>query len=147
METMSWVWLALVVVFIILEAATAELVSIWFMAGAVVAFISTLFGAELWVQLALFVIVSVAVLLIVRPIIIKRAKAAVVPTNADMLIGKVGVVIGEIDNDLGVGRVEISGLDWAAVSETGENIMPEQKVTVKRIEGVKLIVTPAIKEN
>lgn len=145
-SVMCWVWLGLIVVFVILEAVTAELVSIWFVAGAVVAFVMSIFEIKTWIQLTAFVAVSVLVLVLVRPLLLKQARAKIVPTNADMLIGKTGIVINEIDNDLGVGRVEISGLDWAAVSRDGSNIKKSTKVTVKKIEGVKLIVVPAEKE-
>ena len=83
---MNWIWLGAVVAFGVLEAATAALVSIWFVGGAAVALLASFLGAALWLQIALFLAVSVGILAAVRPLI-KRANAKTVPTNLDRVIG------------------------------------------------------------
>lgn len=138
---MSWIWLALTVIFVVVEALTSQLVSIWFVAGSVAALLLSLFEISIPFQAVAFIAVSCLVLVLFRPIIKKRAMQAAVPTNADMVIGKTAVVISEIDNDRAAGRVEIGGLDWAARSADGATIEKDAKVKVVRIEGVKLIVT------
>ena len=136
------VWLALIILLVVVEALTVQLVAVWFIAGGIVAFVLSLFAAPLWLQFGTFVVVSTVVLLLVRPLALKRARHEKIPTNADMSIGKTAVVIREIDNERGMGRVELDGQDWAAVSVTGEVIPVGHRVTVQRIEGVKLIVVP-----
>ncbi len=139
-DYISFVWLGLAVLFVILEAATEQLVSVWFIAGAVAALVLSLFETSLWWQLVAFIVVSGVVLVTVRPLAMKRARQKRVPTNADMLIGETAVVSENIDNDAGAGRVEVDGLGWSARSADGAALKSGAKVRVCRIEGVKLIV-------
>lgn len=141
-EYLIWVWLGLTVIFVVIEAATSQLVSIWFVAGAVVAMVFALFDLPVWSQVVAFVAVSGAVLALLRPVILKRTRAARVPTNADMVVGQTAVVLTDIDNDISAGRVEVMGADWSARSENGKLIKKGDRVRVLRIEGVRLIVTP-----
>lgn len=141
-QYMSWVWLGLIVLFVVIEAATSELVSIWFVAGAVTALAVSLFSHSIWLQCVLFVVVSGLVLVLLRPVVMKRMKAQKVPTNADMVVGRTAVVLQEIDNDAASGRVEVYGENWSARSDDGSPIPTGEKVTVLRIEGVRLIVAP-----
>ncbi len=138
----SVVWLALLVLFAIVEAATVGLVSIWFAAGALVALLSTFFTANIWFQIALFLIVSGVSMAVIRPLARKHVLPTVVPTNADRVIGRQAVVTEGIDNLNGKGAVTIFGVAWTARSEDGSVIPQGATVTVKRIEGVKLFVTP-----
>ena len=94
---MNWIWLGAVVAFGVLEAATAALVSIWFVGGAAVALLASFLGAALWLQIALFLAVSVGILAAVRPLM-KRANAKTVPTKLDRVIGCTARVTEEIDN-------------------------------------------------
>ncbi len=137
---MGYIWLALAIVFGILEAATVQIVSIWFAGGSVAALIAYLFGASNNLQIAIFVIVSAILLLCTRPFVKKFSKSRNVPTNADAMIGKTAVVTKETD-DLGLmGEAKVSGSVWTICSEDGSQIMKDEKVTVEKIEGVKLIV-------
>ena len=65
------------------------------------------------------------------------------PTNADMLIGQECLVTEDIDNLTGRGAVAVGGKVWTARAETDVPIPAGTAATVLRIEGVKLIVTPA----
>ena len=105
---MNWIWLGAVVAFGVLEAATAALVSIWFVGGAAVALLASFLGAALWLQIALFLAVSVGILAAVRPLM-KRANAKTVPTNLDRVIGCTARVTEEIDNEAGTGAVYVEG--------------------------------------
>ena len=138
---MNWIWLGAVVAFGVLEAATAALVSIWFVGGAAVALLASFLGAALWLQIALFLAVSVGILAAVRPLI-KRANAKTVPTNLDRVIGCTARVTEEIDNEAGTGAVYVEGKTWTARSSDGSVIPIGTKVTVERMEGVKLFVMP-----
>ena len=145
MSPTSWLWLAALVFFIIVEAATVQMVSVWFMAGSIAALLASLLNAGLFVEIVVFVLVSAVALLVLRPIAKRRLEAAKVPTNADMAIGGVGIVTEDIDNDSARGRVSINNLSWAARSREDELIKKGEKVRINAISGVKLIVSP-IKE-
>ena len=134
-------WVVALVVFLIVEAVTAGLVSIWFVFGSLVALICAALGAAVWLQIFWFVIVSVATLVLTRPLVKRYVDSRSVATNADRSIGRTAVVTERIDNLAATGAVKLDGVVWTARStddavaiETGE------RVTVRAIEGVKLIV-------
>lgn len=137
---MAFVWIVLAVVLGIIEAATVSLVSIWFAIGAIVAIIPAYFGAPIWVQILVFLVVSAVCFVFTKRFFKDVIKVKKQPTNADGLIGEDGIVTAEIDNLSGEGKVFISGLTWSARSSNGENIPEGAVVTVRKIEGVTLIV-------
>lgn len=139
-------WVVALVVFLIVEAVTAGLVSIWFVFGSLVALICAALGAAVWLQIFWFVIVSVATLVLTRPLVKRYADSRSVATNADRSIGRAAVVTERIDNLAATGAVKLDGVVWTARStddavaiETGE------RVTVRAIEGVKLIVERSVR--
>lgn len=140
-DNMSIVWVVIMVVFLVVEAATAGLTCIWFAIGALAALIAALFGAPIWLQLVWFFVVSVVTLYFTRPLVIKYVNSRSQPTNADMVIGKEALVTEAIDNVESAGAVAVGGKVWTARSENGEPIEVGSIVTVLRIEGVKLIVS------
>lgn len=133
-------WAIMLVAFIVIEAVTAQLVTIWFAVGALSSLIAQMLGAEVWLQWVVFVAVSAIVLAVTRPLVKKFAKPKVQPTNADRCIGQSAVVTEKIDNIAGKGAVKVGGVLWTARSETGDVIEENQEVTVTKIDGVKLIV-------
>ena len=140
-DNMSIVWVVIMVVFLVVEAATAGLTCIWFAIGALAALIAALFGAPIWLQLVWFFVVSVVTLYFTRPLVLKYVNSRSQPTNADMVIGKEALVTEAIDNVESAGAVAVGGKVWTARSENGEPIEVGSIVTVLRIEGVKLIVS------
>lgn len=140
MPYMEWVWLAALIVFIIIEASSVMLVSVWFVIGSLVALIATLLGAPLWLQIVLFLTVSVGLLLSLRPLLRKFYTPKKIQTNAPANIGKLAVVTERIDNLRAEGAVKLSGLVWTARSVDGSSVEVGRVVRVVRIEGVKLIV-------
>ena len=139
-------WVAALVVFLIVEAVTAGLVSIWFVFGSLVALICAALGAAVWLHIFWFVIVSVATLVLTRPLVKRYVDSRSVATNADRSIGRAAVVTERIDNLAATGAVKLDGVVWTARStddavaiETGE------RVTVRAIEGVKLIVERTVR--
>ena len=135
------VWAAAIIIFGILEGITVQLVSIWFVAGAVAALISVPLGAPQWLQFVIFFAVSLIVLAIVRPIIKKRLTPKQEKTNADRCIGKDAIVIEEINNILPTGQVKADGKVWTARSSDNSIIPKDTIVSVEKIDGVKLIVS------
>ena len=139
-------WVVALVVFLIVEAVTAGLVSIWFVFGSLVALICAALGAAVWLQIFWFVIVSVVTLVLTRPLVKRYVDSRSVATNADRCIGRTAVVTERIDNLAAAGAVKLDGVVWTARStddavaiETGE------RVTVRAIEGVKLIVERTVR--
>ncbi len=133
-------WIVLLVVLIIVEAVTAQLVTIWFAAGAAAALIAELCGLEQWLQWVIFIAVSAIALIATRPLVRKVTKKAVQPTNADRCIGQTAVVTEDINNIEGRGQVHVNGITWTARSSDGTVFKKDERVTVEKIEGVKLIV-------
>ena len=137
MNLMIWIWLGAIVLFGVVEAATAGLVSIWFVAGALAALIAALLGANIWVQLVVFVVVSAA---LTRPLVKKIAAGRAVPTNADRVLGREAKVTETIDNENSTGAVYVDGKTWTARSVDGDVIPVGEQVEVSSMEGVKLLV-------
>ncbi len=144
--TITTLWLIVMVLFLVVEAATVGLVCIWFAVGALAALIAALLGAEIWLQIVLFLVVSAVALYFTRPLAKKYVNAKVEPTNADMVIGKECRVTEAIDNIAGTGAVYVDGKTWTARSESDEVIPEGTLVTAKSIDGVKLIVAAPEKE-
>lgn len=141
---MPYIWLAVVIIMTIVEAATAQLVSIWFVAGSIAALIVSLFSESILLQLAIFVLVSLVMLLATRPFVVKMMRFKKEDTNAGRYIGKNGQVIVEINNEQGTGQVNVSGSIWTAKS-MDQSILPAgTDIVVEAIEGVKLVVRPTI---
>ena len=134
------IWLVLLLLFAGAEALTVGLTSIWFAAGALIALIAALLGGPLWVQIALFLAVSVLCLLAVRPLARRHLNSKVKATNADRVIGEQAQVTEDIDNIHGRGAVVIRGVVWTARSEDGLPVPAGTLVRVLRIEGVKVFV-------
>ena len=140
MDYMIWVWLGAAVVFGVVEALTAGLVSIWFVAGSAAALIGAFLGAGLGVQVALFVAVSAAALAVTRPLVRRYTAGKAVPTNLDRVLGDSGKVTETIDNENSTGAVYVDGKTWTARSDDGSVIPAGTVVEILRMEGVKLFV-------
>ena len=139
---MQYLWIVLAIAFLIVEFGTVTLISIWFFGGSLAALAAYYLGAPLWLQVLVFALVSLLLLLLLRPFLRKYVDPHKVPTNVDALIGKEALVTEEIDNLLGVGAVKVGGILWSARSATGVHIPIGTVVTVQSVEGVKAIVKP-----
>ncbi len=134
-------WLILLIILVAVEIATMGLTTIWFAGGAFVAIIAAAFNAPLYVQITLFLIVSVVLLLFTRPIAMKYFNKDRIRTNAESLIGRQAVVTEEIDNLPATGSVSINGQEWTArCVMDGIKIPKGTVVIIRAISGVKLIV-------
>ena len=134
------IWIAAIIIFGVVEAATAGLTSIWFVLGSVAGLIAAVCGGPVWLQVGLFFAVSIAALAFTRPLVVRLMKKDIKPTNADRVLNSVGRVTERIDNALPSGAVYIDGKTWTARSADGEVIEPDAAVRILRMEGVKLIV-------
>ncbi len=134
-------WLVLLVVFLVIEIATMGLTTIWFAAGAVVATLLALAHAPFWLQLIAFLLVSMVMLIFTRPVAVKYFNRDRVRTNVESMIGKEAIVVYEVDNLQGLGRVIVGGQEWSARSTQNDIKIPVGAVgIVKAIDGVKLII-------
>lgn len=134
------VWTIVLIAALIVEGASFALVAIWFAAGALGALIAAGLGAPFIVQLIVFIAMAVIMLIFTRPLLKKLFPNKFIPTNSELEIGKTAVVIEAIDNETGKGRVRLSGVNWAAVSENGEDIPVDEIVVVKEIRSAKVVV-------
>ncbi len=144
-QYMPFIWIGFAIIMAVCEAATTQLVSIWFVVGAVCAAITSAFTSSILIQSAVFLVVSLIAILITRPLVKKlRKNSKIQSTNADSLIGQVGDVISKISDKQSIGQVKLAGKVWSARSDYAP-IEAGTKVEVLSIEGVKLIVKPEIK--
>lgn len=134
------IWLAALVILLIAEALTLGLTTIWFAGGAAAALAAALLGTNVWVQIGLFLIVSLVLLIFTRPVAVRYMNKSALKTNVDSLTGEQGVVDEEIDNLKGTGKVRLNDVFWTARSENGEVIEKGTVVEILRVDGVKLIV-------
>lgn len=134
-------WLIASAVFLLVEIMTLGLTSIWFAGAAVVAAILALIGIPFLIQMLIFVVVTCLLFALTRPIAKRYLNNKVQKTNTDALIGQRAIVKETINNMESQGRVQLNGQDWTARSmEAGEIIPAGSEVTVRKIQGVKLIV-------
>jgi len=139
------VWLVLMVVFLIAEASTVQLICIWFAAGSLVAMFISLLGGELWLQVLVFFTLSIVLFAMLWPLAKKHFKPKLVATNADALVGKLCTVTEDIDPVEG-GRVKLGDVTWSARSETGEALTAGTQVKILKIQGAKVFVEKVKKE-
>ena len=140
LTNMTPVWLIIFAILIVIELATMGLTTIWFAGGAIIAAICALIGGPVLLQVVLFILVSVVLLFFTRPIAVKYFNKNRFRSNVESMIGKQGIVIGEIDNLQGIGQVRVGSMEWSARSLNGNVIKPGSVVVVENVEGVKLIV-------
>ncbi len=133
-------WAVAFVVLTIAELCTYQLVSIWLALGSLVSLICAILGLGIIGQVIVFTAFSILLLIATRPFVKKVLKNRIVPTNAELDIGKIAIVIEKINNTTSTGRVKLNGVDWAARSSDNSVIPTGTSVTVEKIEGAKLIV-------
>lgn len=139
--TLPSFWLILFVIFVIAEAITVGLVSIWFCAGAICAFVAARAGTSVYIQAIVFIVVSVALFVLTRPFVKYVLKMKTEPTNLDRIIGQKVAVTEKIDNSAETGTVKYDGKIWTARSLNPDKVFNKGDfVTVEKIEGVKVIV-------
>ncbi len=142
MEPISWFYIFLG--FLLIELMTINLVTIWFAAGALIASFVAYYGQPYYIQMMVFLAVSVALLIPLKPWAQKTFNASRAKTNLDALVGKTAVVEQMIDTANELGKVKLDGMEWSAKTDNLEEIIPAgELVKVVKVEGVKLIVKKA----
>ena len=135
------IWLGILAALLFIEAITAGLTTIWFAGGALIAFGAGLVGFGLGVQVGTFIVVSLLLLLLTRPLAVKYFNQERQKTNTESLIGQQALVTEDIDTIKAKGQVEIQGQIWSAKTDEPDGTIPKNTVVVVNgIQGVKLIV-------
>ena len=140
-DAMIWVWLVLSVVFLIVEFVTVGLTSIWFAIGGIIALIVAIIGGPIWLQLLLFVVASIGLLLLTKPLVTKYVNARMTRTNADSLVGKCIVIAERVSNTEQTGMALVEGKEWTVrAKEEGDIFEAGEQAKIVEISGVKLLV-------
>ena len=140
MNPVPFLWLAAVVGFLLLEASTFSMTSVWFAVGAAAALLTCLFTDSL------FIVVSILCLLAFRPLAAKL-RQKITPTNGDRNLGREATVLTTVTADL-PGRVRLDGVDWNARCATpGDILTPGQRCRVAELHSTLLIVEPVLTES
>jgi len=134
---MLTVWFVIFILLLLIEIFTVNLVTIWFAIGALASIVSTYFTDNVVIQIVVFLVVSILMLIILKPLTKRFKIKHVIATNLDRVIGMEAIVTEEISKNK-VGEVRVDGKKWSAVSD--ETIPKDAVVKVQKIEGVKLIV-------
>ena len=142
MEQFMWIiWLSLFVIMLLVEAGGPALVSVWFSFGALIALlVSFIPGVQWWIEVIIFVVVSVSTLLALRPVLRRYFKRNNFRTNVDSFTGKRGYVIEDITL-LKPGAVKIGDVSWTAIPvEKDDKILENEIIEVVAVNGNKLVV-------
>lgn len=140
-------WLTGAAVLLLIEIGTVSLTSIWFAGGAIAAAIASALGLSMILQVAVFIVVSIVLLVLTRPAAVKLLNSKIEKTNADALVGRKCRVAATIDPTVPSGTIIINDVEWSARPVDGESVILEgTEVTIREISGVKLMVEPVNKE-
>ena len=134
-----FLWLGVAVIAALLEAVTVSLVTVWFVVGALVSFFLAYFGGPAWLQLIVFLVVSIACLILLRPFIMKYRKRG--EAHEATLVGKMAVVTQDVGDESAGGRVKTpDGVTWTAISVDGSVIPAGSQVRIVNQVSIKLFV-------
>ena len=125
MDYQAWFWLAVIILFLVIEMITVSLVSIWFVGGALAAFITSYFTENIWIEVAVFLAVSVVLLILLRPLARKLSVK-----QKDQMVSGAKAMIGK--------------QYWTAKTEMFKDTIPKDTIVdIVDVDGVKLIVRAA----
>lgn len=141
MTDFTMTWLVLMVALLVIEIATVGLTTIWFAIGALAAMLVAFLGGGWVLQIAVFLVVSLGMLIFTRPFAMKYINVKHVKTNYEEIIGKVVSITQDIDNINATGAAKVNGQEWTARSVQDDITLPAGSLArVVSISGVKLIV-------
>ena len=142
-EKVVMYWLVIALAFFVIEMITFGLTTIWFSGGALIGALLAFFGVPLWSQIAAFVVVSLILLFLTRPLAVKYVNRRAIRTNADSLIGQECIVTKSVDNLTGKGEANVNGQISTARGVPGGEVIPEgRKGIIVRITGAKIVIRP-----
>ncbi len=138
-EIMPYLWIIVSILAAVIEALTTALISMWFIPAGIVAAVMALLEVDVRWQIIVFLVLSLACIILQKTVFKKFLKRADTRTNIDTIIGEKGIVTQRIDNIVGLGQIKVKGQYWAARSVDGVNYDVGDVLSVVAIEGVKLI--------
>ncbi len=140
---MWYIWLIISGIAIIIEFFTAGFLVFWFSIGALVAMVTSFFIDNIFIQTAIFIVSSTLLIFATKPLVKKFDIPNTLKTNVYSIVGKIGIVIQEINSIEGTGQIKVNGEIWSAICEDNSLIIPKDtKVEILKIKGVKAVVTP-----
>lgn len=138
---MAVLWIGLIILFAAIEIVTVGLTSIWFAGGALAALFCYAIGLNWGWQFAIFVLVSLVLLIFTRPWALKYLKPHLIKTNYEQLIDEKVCLTEDVDNLQGKGTAVYKGQEWTARAyEENETFKAGTIVKIKEIRGVTLYV-------
>ncbi len=137
---MTLLWLVLAIALFIIEGVTVGMVCMWFGIGAVVSMLVSLATDSIYIQWLVFIVVSLVMLVLLRPMAKKAMHSHIERTNAGSMIGKMAVLTQSIGEN-SPGRLKYGDVSWIAVTDNGDTIEKGEKVSIVSIEGNKLVVS------
>ena len=146
MNLIPFFWLAAAVFFLVVEASTVSMTSVWFAIGAAAALLTCLFTGSLRAQALVFIVVSALCLWAFRPLAAKLHRKAT-PTNADRNLGREATVLTPVTAEV-PGRVRLDGVDWNARCVTpGDRLESGERCRITEIHSTLLLVEPVLTES
>lgn len=138
--SMVIVWLVIFAILLVCELISLGLTTIWFAGGSLAGMITALCGGNILVQVIVGLIVSILLLVTLRPVALKYFNKDRIKTNVEEMVGQTAKVTKKIENFNNEGQILLKGLEWTARSADDEVIEEGEIVTVEKISGVKAIV-------
>ncbi|HNZ49972.1 MAG TPA: NfeD family protein [Bacilli bacterium] len=143
-EPVDWVmmvaWIIVFIVTLIIELETTNLTTIWFCLSSVVTIICGVLFAGPYLQIVIFVVLSLVLILATRPLTRKMMRKDIIKTNTDRLIGMIAVVTKEIHPNE-IGEVKVENNLWRAINNDDLSFAVGEKVLIDAIVGIKLVVS------
>lgn len=136
---MIGVWIVFIIVTIIIEIETLDLISIWFTLGAVGALIAAALDADLLIQVGIFISISILLLLATRPLAKGMSKKQRIATNADRVVGMIGIITKEV-TPYQLGEIKVDYSLWRATNLNNQTFEVGEKALIKAISGTKLVI-------
>ncbi len=133
-------WIAVIIISAVIEAASVQLLTIWFAIGAFAALIADACSAPFYIQIFIFLFVSIVLLVFTRPIL-KKLMNKNQETDVNSEVGKIGTVTTEINPQKNEGRVMLGDVSWIAKSKDMSVIPADAKVKIEAVDGTTLIVS------
>ena len=138
-----FIWLGIMIILLLAEAATVGLTTIWFAAGALAAMVLCALGVGAFGQWTVFFVVSLVLLYFTRPIALKWMTPHKPRTNYENAVDKTVRITERVDNIAGTGTAVLNGQEWTArMQQDDVTLEPGELATVAAVEGVKLILIP-----
>lgn len=136
----GWIWIAVIIAAVVIEALTDQLISVWFVPGAILGVILDFCNVDFIWQMLITIVTAVVGIIFTKVFLAKIAPRRIVKTNVDAIIGERCVVTEKIDNFAGCGQAKVNGQIWSARGVCEDDVFEVgEALRVVAIEGVKLI--------